>query len=103
MSSAGLEEMEKQMPRTAGKPVVSIGMPVYNAERYLARAVDSLLKQDYPDLELIISDNASTDGTWKLCQEYAERDRRVRELLEAAVRVLGVDHTTPGTGDSADG
>jgi len=78
MSSAGLEEMEKQMPRTAGKPVVSIGMPVYNAERYLARAVDSLLKQDYADFELILSDNASTDGTWTLCREYAERDKRVR-------------------------
>jgi glycosyltransferase involved in cell wall biosynthesis len=59
------------------KPRVSIGMPVYNGEKYLRESLDSILSQTYQDLELIISDNASTDNTKKICLEYAERDNRV--------------------------
>jgi len=59
-------------------PLVSIGMPVYNGERFIRQAVDSLLAQDYENFELIISDNASTDGTWEICQEYAARDCRIK-------------------------
>jgi glycosyltransferase involved in cell wall biosynthesis len=59
-------------------PRVSIGLPVYNGERYLREAVDSILNQTYRDLELIISDNASTDATALICQEYVARDPRVR-------------------------
>lgn len=62
----------------AGPPLVSIGLPVYNAERYLKLALDSLVAQDHPNFELIISDNASTDGTEKICRSYAQRDARVR-------------------------
>jgi glycosyltransferase involved in cell wall biosynthesis len=61
---------------THGKPLVSIGMPVYNGEKYIRRALDSLLMQDYEDFELIISDNASDDETVKICEEYAKKDRR---------------------------
>jgi glycosyltransferase involved in cell wall biosynthesis len=57
---------------------VSIGMPVFNAERHLAESIDSLLAQDHENLELIISDNASTDGTESICRSYAARDARVR-------------------------
>lgn len=57
---------------------VSIGMPVYNGARYLSAALDSLLKQTFSDFELIISDNASTDTTARICREYAARDRRIR-------------------------
>jgi len=57
---------------------VSIGLPVYNGERYLAGTVDSILAQDFTDFELIISDNASTDRTGEICRAYAERDGRVR-------------------------
>ncbi len=59
-------------------PLVSIGLPVYNGERYLREALDSLIGQDYPHLELILSDNASTDATAALCLEYAARDPRIR-------------------------
>ena len=59
-------------------PLVSIGMPLYNEERFLAQALDSLLAQDFKDFELIISDNASQDATWKICLEYASRDARIR-------------------------
>lgn len=61
-------------------PKVSIGLPVYNGEKYLRLAMESLLKQDYRDFELIISDNASTDSTPQICKTYAEKDRRVRYL-----------------------
>jgi glycosyltransferase involved in cell wall biosynthesis len=56
----------------------SIGMPVYNGENYLQKALDSILAQTYPHFELIISDNASTDATKEICQSYAARDERIR-------------------------
>jgi glycosyltransferase involved in cell wall biosynthesis len=59
-------------------PKVSIGLPVYNGEKYLRLAVESLLQQDYPDFELIISDNCSTDSTAEICKFYAQKDSRVR-------------------------
>lgn len=61
-------------------PTVSIGLPVYNGGAHLKVAVDLLLSQDFDDLELIISDNASTDGTEELCRSYATRDARVRYI-----------------------
>lgn len=57
--------------------LVSIGIPVYNGQRFLRRAIDSLLFQDYKNIEVIISDNASTDKTFQICKEYAERDARI--------------------------
>ncbi len=60
------------------KPLVSIGMTVYNAGPFLRETLDSLLVQDYPNIELVISDNASTDGSSEICQQYAERDSRIR-------------------------
>jgi len=59
------------------RPLVSIGMPLHNAGRHLVEALDSLLAQDYRDLELIISDNASTDTTESICRDYAARDSRI--------------------------
>lgn len=63
---------------SAVRPCLSIGLPVYNGERYIARALDSISNQSFEDYEIIISDNASTDRTVEICQEYAARDRRVR-------------------------
>jgi glycosyltransferase involved in cell wall biosynthesis len=60
------------------EPLVSIGLPVYNGERHIRQAIDSLLAQTYGDFELIISDNASTDETQQICLEYAARDERIR-------------------------
>jgi len=64
------------------KPYVSIGMPVYNAERWIEEALQSLLQQTYTDFELIISDNASTDNTDQICRDYASSDRRIRYLRQ---------------------
>jgi glycosyltransferase involved in cell wall biosynthesis len=60
------------------QPLVSIGMPVYNEERYLEQALQSLLSQSFENFELIISDNASTDRTCEICLTYAAKDPRVR-------------------------
>jgi glycosyltransferase involved in cell wall biosynthesis len=59
-------------------PPVSIGIPVYNGERYLALALDSHLRQTFTDFELILCDNASTDRTEEICRAYAARDPRIR-------------------------
>ena len=59
-------------------PRVSVGLPVYNGERYVREAIESILSQSFPDLELIISDNASSDATERICKEYADKDTRVR-------------------------
>lgn len=61
-------------------PEVSIGMPVYNGEKFLAQALDSLLAQTLTDFELIISDNGSTDATEEICCNYARRDPRIRYI-----------------------
>jgi glycosyltransferase involved in cell wall biosynthesis len=53
-------------------------MPVFNGEKTVVRAIDSLLVQTFTDFELIISDNASSDGTEKICREYAKKDKRIK-------------------------
>ncbi|WP_420493158.1 glycosyltransferase family 2 protein [Sedimenticola hydrogenitrophicus] len=52
-------------------PLISVGVPVYNEEKYISKTLDSLLSQDYPNLEIVISDNSSDDGTSIICQRYA--------------------------------
>lgn len=66
------------LPTRDRTPLVSIGLPVCNGEPHLRKALESLLAQDYVNIELIISDNASTDGTAAICAGYAARDARVR-------------------------
>ncbi len=63
-------------------PRLSIGLPVYNGEKFLGEAIDALLGQSYSDFELIISDNASTDGTAEICRGYRERDSRVHYVRQ---------------------
>jgi glycosyltransferase involved in cell wall biosynthesis len=61
---------------------VAIGMPVWNGEAFLAEAIESILAQTYGDLELVISDNASTDATAEICRTYAKQDARVRYIRQ---------------------
>lgn len=63
-------------------PTVSIGMPVYNGEKYIREALDSLLAQTFNDFEIIISDNASVDKTQEICQKYASNDSRIRYVRQ---------------------
>lgn len=60
------------------QPLVSIGIPVYNGEAFLQGALVSILTQSYENLEVVISDNASTDGTMDICEACASADKRVR-------------------------
>jgi glycosyltransferase involved in cell wall biosynthesis len=61
---------------------VTIGLPVYNGENYLASAIDTILAQTYGDFDFLISDNASSDGTEEICQGYAKRDSRIRYVRQ---------------------
>ena len=58
-------------------PRITIGLPVFNRENYIADALDSLLAQTFQDFEIIITDNASTDKTGGICEEYAKNDKRI--------------------------
>ena len=64
-------------------PKVSLGMPVYNGEKYLGETFDAILAQTFTDFELIISDNASTDATQKICEDYALSDSRIKYIKQA--------------------
>ena len=69
---------DQEMPSVGRRPKVSVGMPVYNGERYLEEALESILAQSFDDFELVISDNASTDRTEEICRIYAHGDERIR-------------------------
>ncbi|WP_270491695.1 glycosyltransferase family 2 protein [Bacteroides finegoldii] len=56
---------------------VSIIIPVYNAEKYLARCIDSILNQTFQDFELILIDDKSTDSSKAICKQYIEDDSRI--------------------------
>jgi glycosyltransferase involved in cell wall biosynthesis len=73
-------------------PRVTSGIPVFNGEAYLSRAIDSVLEQTFTDFELIISDNGSTDSTSQICREYAAKDGRIRYLREEVNRGAAWNH-----------
>lgn len=58
-------------------PLVSVGMPVFNAAKYVAASIETILAQTFVDWKLFISDNASSDGSWEIVTEYARRDPRI--------------------------
>lgn len=60
------------------QPTLSIGLPVYNGELYLALALESILSQTFGDFELIVSDNASSDQTAEIIEQFKRRDSRIR-------------------------
>ena len=70
------------------EPLISFGLPVYNGAPYLRRAFDSILAQTRADFELIVSDNASTDGTAQIIDDYARRDPRIRAFQEELHKLL---------------
>lgn len=82
-------------------PRLSIGLPVYNGEAYLADALDALRDQTFGDYELIISDNASTDRTAEICGRYAARDARIRYVRQT--RNLGATGNHNATTELATG
>ncbi len=79
-AKSDIQELEKPFSKKIVKqnPKVSVGLAVYNGGRMLEEAIESILTQDFPDFELIISDNASTDSTQAVCNSYQEKDDRIR-------------------------
>lgn len=81
---------------TMNNPLISVIIPAYNSDRYLSRCLDSIIKQTYKNLEIIVVNDGSTDETKKIAEEYAGRDSRVRVLHQAnkglvAARKAGVE------------
>lgn len=79
-------------------PKVSVIVPVYNADKYLRRCIDSILSQTFTDFELLLVDDGSTDGSPAICDGYAARDSRVRVFHKpnggvSSARNLGLDNT----------
>jgi len=72
--------------------MVSVGMPVYNGEHYIAQAIESILTQTFEDFEIVISDNASTDRTEEICLQFASRDRRIRYVRQERNLGSGRNH-----------
>ena len=66
------------MPTANGAPLVTIGLPIYNEERFLEQALASLRSQDYENFQILISDNASTDGTGEMGRKAAQDDPRIQ-------------------------
>ena len=62
------------------QPFFSIIMPVFNTEKYLSKAIDSVLKQTFTDFELIIIDDNSSDASYTICKNYADKDNRIKLL-----------------------
>jgi Glycosyl transferase family 2 len=67
-------------------PLVSIGIPTYNRAALLKRAIESALNQDYVNIEVIVSDNASTDDTESICRSYSEKDARLKYIRQSSNR-----------------
>jgi glycosyltransferase involved in cell wall biosynthesis/ubiquinone/menaquinone biosynthesis C-methylase UbiE len=76
------------------RPRLTIGLPVYNGGRFLRETLDSLLSQTFSDFELIISDNASTDDTERICREYAAKDSRILYYRQEYNRGAAWNHNT---------
>lgn len=78
MNDSNPAAVPEPRPAVETLPKLSIGLPVFNGARYLATSLDALLGQSFRDFELILADNASTDGTEQICRRYAAQDSRIR-------------------------
>lgn len=66
-------------------PIVTVIVPIYNAEKYLCDCVDSILIQTFSDFELLLIDDGSTDTSGQICDEYAKKDSRIRVFYKKMV------------------
>lgn len=78
-------------------PKISVIVPVYNAEKYLSQCIDSILRQDFTDFELLLIDDGSKDNSGFICDEYAQKDQRVKVFHKknggvSSARNLGIDN-----------
>lgn len=85
------------MSKLSQQPLISVIMPAYNADKYIARAIDSVLGQTYAQWELLVVNDGSTDTTPQIAQDYAEKDPRIQVINQSnqgvsAARNKGLDH-----------
>lgn len=78
------------------KELITVIVPVYNTELYLKRCVDSILNQTYKCLEILLVDDGSPDNSGVLCDEYADKDERIKVIHKKMVdyRLLGMQELT---------
>lgn len=88
VDASRVDPCESDAVTEGDKRLVTIGLPVHNGARFLERSLSCLLAQTYEPLEIVASDNASTDDTWPILTSFAERDQRIRLLRQD--RFLGV-------------
>ena len=74
---------------TMNPPKVSVALPVYNAERYVAEAIESILTQTFTDFEFLIVDDGSTDGSLSIMRRYADDDARIRVISRPNTGIVG--------------
>ena len=78
-------------------PLISVIIPVYNTEKYLSECIDSIINQSYPNLDVVLVDDGSKDESWKVCEQYAGKDNRIRTIHQenqgvTRARALGVEN-----------
>lgn len=81
------------------KEVISIVVPIYKVEKYIKKCIDSIIKQTYKNIEIILVDDGSPDGCGKICDEYAQKDKRVKVIHKengglSDARNVGIDIST---------
>lgn len=89
-----MKNVQKEIEYVSG--LISIIVPVYNVKDYLNRCIDSILAQTYTNLEILLIDDGSTDGSGQICDEYKDKDKRVRVFHKtnggaSTARNLGLD------------
>ena len=77
---------QEYLPKYFKENLLSIIMPVFNGERFLSDAIESLLNQTYKNIEIIILDNISTDKTAEICKKFLDQDKRIRYVLDSKRR-----------------
>src|SRR5690625_1845943 len=97
--TARTDVLGSQARKPAGHPEVSVILPIYNVEQYLAECLDSLVGQSHRDLEIVVVDDGSPDGSRRIAEEYASGDDRIRIVTRengglGAARNTGVAHAT---------
>lgn len=92
---------EYKSKRQENQPLVSVIMPVYNTEKYVGQAIESVLSQTCPDFELLIVDDGSKDRSMEICEEYRKKDSRIRLFTNdtdmhgpGSARNIGLDYAS---------
>ena len=79
-----MNNSELKKSRIRNQPLISVVIPVYNAGKYLAGAVESAIAQSYPNIEIVLIDDCSTDNSWKICCDFSSLFKQVKVFQTAS-------------------